>query len=534
MRQIRHGESIELQQITAELAETGKLNAGSASANGFASSDVVASPSALTHFDHLFRDLVEDSNNLLEESPKTVLKLRSLGETMRDPGFLEDSGEGIPDSGVPSAYTYFGQFVTHEIIFEDASSIFADIAKPDVEPISLGLIREKIVNSRSPYLDLDSVYGEGSVRDHDWMRVGRVSYSLNGRPAGKDDFNDLPRLERSAKNERRDRVAQIGDKRNDENLIISQMHVAFLRAHNRLINENHKFDGASKLIRQHYQHIVLKDLLERIIDPNILESCRNRQKNEFFKPVDDRFFIPLEFSAAAFRFGHSMVRAAYNKFNERNSTAGLDMLFDFTRFSGQLGGRGNDSPTLTEDWIIRWEHFVDTGQVFNRARRIDTTLVEPLFSLKPEIGARLPFEPSLAVRNLLRGYVLRLPTGQALARKMGITPLADNQLEDVARKVDPTRAQFNALTEAGFISHTPLWYYILAEAAHARAQDGTDHLGPVGSTIVAEVILEILRRSDDSILGPSFTPDKPWVPTLPGSKQGEFDLSDLLRFAGVL
>jgi hypothetical protein len=480
----------------------------------------------VTHFDYLFADLQADSANLLDESPETPPKLKRLGETMLDPGYYEDTGQGIPDSGIPSVYTYFGQFVDHDITREDESSRIVNIAKPDIKPIPPGDIRRLLFDKRSPNLDLDSVYGVGSIRDHDWMRVGRVSYSKNGRPEGKGDYNDLPRSERSSEKGEPDRVAQVGDSRNDENLIIAQIHVAFLHAHNNLINQGYKFQESSKTIRQHYQYVVLEDFLNLVADPGIVDS--SLKKNRFFNPPKNGFFMPLEFSAAAFRFGHSMVRAAYNDFNDRNISVGLEMLFAFTRSSGDLGSIDNNSDTLPEDWIIRWEHFVDTGKEFNHARRIDTALVKPLLNLPPDPSAARPTEPSLAVRNLLRGYILRLPTGQAVARRMGLTPLSRDQLASVAEEV--SAEQLKVLEDTGFISNTPLWYYILAEAASG----GNDHLGPVGSIIVAEVLLEILRLSDDSILSYPYTPDNPWVPSLTGATAGKFDLSDFLRFAGVL
>ncbi len=87
--------------------------------------------------------------------------------------------------------------------------------------------------------------------------------------------------------------------------------------------------------------------------------------------------------------------------------------------------------------------------------------------------------------------------------------------------------QVAALRDGGFQERTPLWYYVLAEAA-ARA-DGR-HLGPVGSTIVAEVLIGLVRRSDDSILRGR----RRWKPSLPSAERDEFTLADLLRFAGVL
>jgi hypothetical protein len=134
----------------------------------------------------------------------------------------------------------------------------------------------------------------------------------------------------------------------------------------------------------------------------------------------------------------------------------------------------------------------------------------------------------LSVRNLLRGYLLRMPTGQAVAKAMKLTPLTPAQLEAVAAKVKPSggESQEDVLRDTGFSKRTPLWYYILAEAAHHHKGQ---HLGPVGSTIIAEVLIGLIRRSEDSILR-----TKNWKPSLPSAEKGKFTLADLLRLAKVL
>jgi len=159
-----------------------------------------------------------------------------------------------------------------------------------------------------------------------------------------------------------------------------------------------------------------------------------------------------------------------------------------------------------------------------------TKLVNPLFTLKtstgqPEVG----LGAMLAVRNLLRGYLLRMPTGQAVAKAIKIKPLTAKQLEAVASKVispPGKESQVDVLRSSGFSKRTPLWYYILAEAAfHAKGR----HLGPVGSTLIAEVLIGLVEKSENSILRTQF-----WAPTLPSTKKGTFTLADLLRFADVL
>jgi hypothetical protein len=136
----------------------------------------------------------------------------------------------------------------------------------------------------------------------------------------------------------------------------------------------------------------------------------------------------------------------------------------------------------------------------------------------------------LAVRNLLRGYLLRLPTGQAVAcalqkRLAGVREIPILSEADIV-KVALTPGQVIALKQGGFTTRTPLWFYILAEAAHCA---GGNRLGPVGSTIVAEVLVGLVRRSASSILrAPG------WCPTLPRAQSERFTLTDLLRLAGVL
>jgi nucleoid-associated protein YgaU len=85
--------------------------------------------------------------------------------------------------------------------------------------------------------------------------------------------------------------------------------------------------------------------------------------------------------------------------------------------------------------------------------------------------------------------------------------------------------QVDALMAGGFRDRTPLWFYILAEAKH----HGGERLGPLGSLLVAEVLIGLVRRSEDSILS---VPN--WVPSLPSSTPGTFELADLFRFAGVM
>jgi hypothetical protein len=229
--------------------------------------------------------------------------------------------------------------------------------------------------------------------------------------------------------------------------------------------------------------------------------------------------MPLEFSGAVFRFGHSKVRAAYESFNVKQPSGALDLLF-------------RPSRRLPDDWVIEWPSFLDPENPERFPRPIDTSLTALLFELDlPQLPGK-DLERNLAVRNLILGFILRLPTGQAVAREMasqGILPMTPDEIISVAKPFPPSPnglfpGQVEVLEKSDFLTKTPLWYYILAEAAfYSRGH----HLGPVGSTIVAEVLIAVLRNSTDSILA-----EPGWRPTL-GTTAGKFDFEDLLKLAGV-
>jgi hypothetical protein len=466
----------------------------------------------------LFPDLQKDSSNLLPEGDETAKNLRALADTMKD----DRTAPGAP---IPTIYTFFGQFVDHDITLATFSKSISDISKNNPRPISFeqtgkDQLEKLVVNSRSPNLELDSVYSPYAPwdpNDRAKMLLGKVSHP-EGLPDGKEVYNDLPRHQRSTDLEF-DRMALIGDTRNDENVILAQLHVAFLHAHNALVDQGKSFDEARKLLIQHYQWIVLHDFLERVADPEIVTSIRDHKQDPFFDPVPGEFFMPLEFSVAAYRFGHSKVREVYLHYNNIQTSPDLSSLFTFGRSGGNLAG----FPNIPGVWVIEWKNFLSLDDPEAFPRPIDTTLSETLLNIGGENG-----QPglNLAAMNLLRGYVLRIPTGQAVANAMRIEPLAAEQIETVAARLNDKGKQLEALRKGNFQHQTPLWFYILAEAAYYH---GGKHLGPVGSTIVAEVLIGVLRNSEYSILG---EPD--WEPRLKGRVKGKFDLADLLILAGVL
>ena len=522
MRRIGHGD-------VGSIRPRRGMNGG---ASLFRRSVILAEQPRESSFNYMFPELQADEANLLPATPVMIDALKALADVMTDSGEQAPTGgvKGPGDSDIPAAYTYLGQFLDHDITFDQNSASLETLARPDFTPLaSLG----GLVNGRSARLDLDSVYGgPRDLTAPARMLVGKVT-SLNGtespllRPVGKSDRNDLPRQPRDD-DPAEDRAAMIGDPRNDENLIVAQLHTAFLKAHNSLVDEGLTYEQACRKIRRSYQSLILNDFLTRICDPGVLDDVLRNGPSAWRLGAYAPLFMPVEFSVAAYRFGHSMIRTLYD-FNLNFEDAGLDRLFTFTALSGQLGEDVGLPPsdTLPDNWIIEWERFLPIGaRPPQMARTIDTRLTDFTFRLqdtfgRPEgvdapAGSELQrIAPRLAMRNLLRGLLFRLPTGQAVARRMGLAPL-----EGAALLAALPRAQRAAATP--FQTATPLWFYVLAEAGDPNGPNG-DHLGPVGSRIVAETIWTLIRRSEDSILAPT---DHGYA-----SSEPPFTLADLIALA---
>ncbi len=443
------------------------------------------------HYGFLFDDLQDDPANLLIPDKKTAQNLITLGQSMVDP----DPLDATLDSKVPSAYTYLGQLIDHDV----TRQAFTNPPVPDETslPLSLAEIRST-PNARSAGLDLDCIYGP-AVEQGTSFEVPRDPKNNEKlkleRMAGLPPTPELPR-ETNAPH-----PPFIGDRRNDENLMVSQLHLAFMLAHNKLVDQNATFETARQTLRRHYQWMVVNDYLFKIADPAIVNAVLNG-KLEQFDPPDDDVFMPLEFSVAAFRFGHTMIRDRYN-YNGLFDRVLLFQLF--------LPGVLTEYHHIPLDWKIDWKRFVD-GR--NMARRFDTTLAQGLSRIDNGGGKPL----GLAAIDLLKGFILRLPTGEAVARRLGEPELSR---DEVLKAVSEEQAE--ALSKDSFTGRTPLWFYILAEAQLS----GGGRLGPVGSRIVASVIIGLVRKSKDSYLR-----IKDWSPTL--GTQSRFDVTDLFQFAGLL
>jgi hypothetical protein len=355
--------------------------------------------------------------------------------------------------------------------------------------------------------------------------------------------------------------ALIGDPRNDENSIVSKLPGLFLRFHNRLVDD-HKdasFEEIQELLRFHYQYVVLHDFLPRIVNKDVLADLRSngeydQGKLKYFHWKNEPF-MPVEFSVAAYRLGHSMVRPGYRLNDDDNTLLPIfpvpkqGLPEGLTGFRVMIAGRGID-----------WGRFIDVEERpydgskdvqkkrLQFAYRIDTSLVNPLSSLPKSIVDPKDPPSSLAERNLLRGWRLGLPTGQDVARSMGLAPLTDAQIL-LGKAVDPKDKDpkdpivpIAKVAGGVFAGNCPLWTYVLAEAAHHKTPvkipvEGhskpinTPQLGPVGGRIVAETFLGLMFGDGASML--SRNPH--WFPTERRGGQlkprKDFKLKDFVRYA---
>jgi Animal haem peroxidase len=449
---------------------------------------------------------------------------RQLSETVRRKLAQAMTGGGGGRSRIPAGYTYLGQFVDHDLTFDRTAVMLGDNVSP-----------AQLLQARSPSLDLDSLYGAGPTDP-----ASAKFYAPDGvhlRTGRTDQFGegfDLPRGAGSTAARRRRAI--IPDPRNDENLAVAQTHAAFIRFHNRIVDTlpasvpaARRFASARDKVVRHYQWMLRTDYLPRICAPGVVNDvfANGRKAFEVGAPATVVPTMPIEFSVAAFRLGHSMVRAAYSWNTVFDNGSGtLDLLFTFSAGSGNLGGE----PRLLDVWVADFRRLYDFNEAgradlavptakFNRARRIDTMLVPPLAGL-PGLPAT---EASLAFRNLTRARMLRLATGQQMAtflknKGVSLTPLTRVQIRDGANG-----ARLNNLTasqRAAVLQHTPLWFYILREA-----ELNGGRLNGVGARIVAETFHRAMEGSQSSIVR---TPT--WRPTL-GPTSQRFRMVDLLLFA---
>jgi hypothetical protein len=416
--------------------------------------------------------------------------LIALAQTQLDAG---KDQLNIPST--PSGFTYFGQFIDHDLTLDREP-----LPTATVDPTTLD-------NFRTAAFDLDSVYGRGPAKDAQLYETDHKHLLVQ-----EENVNGVPDLARDANG-----GAIIGDGRNDENLIIAQLHLAVSRFHNRLIDEGKSFAEAQRLTQWHYQWVVVNDYLPHVVGQDrvdlFLKGTKVNTRAGFYQPGDpDAPMTPTEFSTAIFRYGHSQVRDAY-EINDLSEDAPIKV-FDLSPGAEDLRG-GQD---VTERTHIDWNEFfeIDGAPEFegNLSRQFDTQISESLFNLPGGAPGVAEGTNVLGQRNLLRGKHYGLPSGQEIAKAMGIPVLSNKQLG------------LSAKTYPDFNGEAPLWFYMLAESK--ITEDGA-RLGPVAGRVIAEVFLDQIAIDPTSYLNAR----RPFTPSVEHTGP-EFTIGDFLAFAGVV
>lgn len=480
-------------------------------------------------FGRLFRTLPA-----ADHRPEDLVALGNRMVADPDPPTPED--QVPPDAEenpvISAGYTYLGQFIDHDLTFDPASSL-----QKQNDP-------DGLVDFRSPRFDLDNVYGRGPD-DQPYLYADDGVHMLLGRRLSGSETDPLARdVPRNTPNPDEPARALIGDPRNDENVIVCQLQAALLRFHNRMADllaaENGgklpAFETVQREVRWHYQWIVLHDFLPTIIGKEPVRAILPQidavnvtaftPQLRFFHWKDEPF-IPIEFSVAAYRFGHSMVRPIYRL---NTSLEGRQTIFA-TATPAQQAESLVGFRAFPADWAIDWNLFfgIDPNPPAGRQRlqgayKPDTSLVNPLGRLPDTVAKG---EHSLAARNLLRGLRMGLPSGQAVARAMGLPVIPDGELKvGKATEEDTPNNPLLAETIPAFRNNAPLWYYVLAEAQQQFQDNKTGiRLGPVGGRIVGETFVGLLWGDSHSYLRqhPGFRPRTEF------QRNGVFGIAELIR-----
>lgn len=423
-------------------------------------------------------------------------------------------------SEIPAAFTYLGQFIFHDL---------THMVGGDDKPL----------NQRSAVLDLDSLFdaypGCSTFAPCQPQPPTHLPLGCTGDGAPL----DIPRATSGE--------PYLGERRSDDNLALAQTHMAMIRFANAVADNSGDSYEAKRLVQLHFQSVVLHDYLARIIDHRVYRDVMENGR-AVIAPAGrprgdgDRFLLPLEFAAAAGRFGHSMIRSRY-AWTSVHPVASLYAFWEQTYNSGDPRAI-RVSPRWRADWrrLLAIDH---SSPIW--AACISTRLSSPLDRIPlvalPESQPRgSPREQNLAVRSLLRGVKLELASGQSVVRAVNSVLRAQTRSEVVP--LGPDELVINESEEvrdlmlfspgdglASLATDTPLWFYILKEA---EVRNCGLKLGPLGARIVMESLHAAIEFADPSIIDPDgrvrWLPD----PCLEPSGTTEYSLMDLLKFARLL
>lgn len=432
----------------------------------------------------------------LQSKPENLIELGRLG------GVMDSGGVKRVTESVPLGMIFLGQFIDHDITF-DTESRFNSVNDPN-----------EIENFRTPNLDLDCLFGEGP-EDEPFLYEAKSLKLITGKT--NKNLGQAREFEKEDLARNGQGKAIIGDPRNDENRIISQLQLLFIRFYNKVYdkvaNENSGFvdmevyEEARRITTWHYQWIILKEFLPKLVGADLMLDIIHHGR-KWYRPKK-RPFIPVEFSVAAYRFGHSMIP---QKLRLQPGGDENDL------FSDQIGGGFSKIDNL--DQIVNWNQFFDIDGSTQLATKLDTKLSSELLRLPFLIdNVRIPeFQKSLATRNLMRGNSFLLPSGESVSKCMGMDQAIIDRVADTAR--DIVRG-----TSIDFSKGIPLWFYILTEGEEI-GRDGIpgEGLGPVGGRIVGEVLYGLLQLDENSFV----SSNRNWVPTL--TENNSFSMKEMILY----
>ena len=464
----------------------------------------------------------------------------------------EDKRDPEEDPEITAAYTYVGQFTDHDLTFDPASRLREALTDDELEVLA---------DFRTPRFDLDNLYGRGPddqpyLYGPDGIRL-LLGEPMSGNPSDP-EARQVPRGPSGR--------ALIGDPRNDENRIVAQLHAIFLRFHNQVadylarpehLGKDVSFEVVRQQVRWHYQWMLVTDFLQTVVNDTtyqgVFADLHNPSPGLPGLEKGRLRLMPVEFSVAAFRFGHSMIRPQYRL----NTTVGRRPIFlpdDGARHADDGADLRGFRP-IPSDWAIDWQFFIayegeaeprtispaydPIDRKPQRAYKIDTSLVSPLGDLPSQIASH----PSmLALRNLQRGNIFKLPSGQEVADALHEPVIPDDKLV-IRRKTARDKDKLEPLAgiAKGFVGRAPLWAYILAEA-QATSWDWTGSgafsdglplkLGPVGGRLVAGVFAALLLGDPTSYLRTDLLRGgTPFTPITDFTRNEKFGLAELINVA---
>jgi len=480
---------------------------------------------------------------------------------------------------LPAAFTYFGQFVNHDLsapvgslkgLVDDIpdSVIIGQGQLPGVNKLWRAGNTEEIIkrirNEHAKPLNLDSLYGEGPFRavgqptadevrglyDAEGLRFV-LGTTLDASADTDDQFKNPVERAIGAPDLARKRmegklVTLIADQRNDGNLILAQLHLALMLFHNKAVDalcpQNPDlaecfacFAAARRLVTRHYHWCILHDFLPRILSEGALESAI---QGPLKFTEDMRGKVPMEFTTAAYRFGHSLISGSYDfnsNFGTGRSLQPAAALIDLFAFTSSGGMKGHDQ--LPDHWVIDWDRMTadepeNAAPDSSHSEQIDLRFALGLMSAVAD--APTHELESIVARNLVRGFHRRIPFGQVLAGLCGNTAL---EPKDICKAMPTGLAEHPMHPDIGdegirrmeLATQTPAWLYFLCEA---KVCEGGERLGPTASRIVAETFVTLMRPKDGA---GAVDDDSGWEPTQSPFRTADghpvATLRDLLLFA---